>query len=542
MNRKPAAGKKKRAASAPAPSRWQRLQAAARQPRTWLLIACLVFSGGFQVMMSAPANWWFLTPVYLIPGFWALSQLEGKQAFWGGWLMGFSANVVIFTWLIYTIQVFSNLPTFAAVMLLGLFGLAFGLYAAFFAWGLGPIRRASGQWWPLAAAAWWVTCEFINPQLFPYYQGVIFYQVPEVFLITTLTGVPGVSFQIVLWNGLAVWALHRWRRGESLKHRPLLKNLAVTGALLLFTLVVSQLHLAKIEEAEAQAPSRTIGLIQTNLDVHARAELYRQSPTAILDVFLRMCREALAKNPNIDAFVWPEGALPGTPYQARNRALLEFVKETGVEIWTGGDHAERVDGQVRQYNAAYRVHGEGQVDQRYDKNILLPFGEFMPLKDVFPILRRIQGVGNFMPGDGLTVYDTPHGRFCFLICYEAIRHGYVRTGVQREVDLLVNITYDAWFGDTNCPAQHLMLSAIQSAQYGVPLVRAATTGISAFVDARGILTQQTDVFKPAVLVGEVKQVRVPTVYGAVGDVFAWACVIATFALLIWGLRQKRQRS
>src|SRR5690606_26757747 len=110
--------------------------------------------------------------------------------------------------------------------------------------------------------------------------------------------------------------------------------------------------------------------------------------------------------------------------------------------------------------------------------------------------------------------------FCFLICYEAIRHAYVRTGVQREVDLLVNITYDAWFGDTNCPAQHLMLSAIQAAQYGVPLVRAATTGISAITDTRGILTAQTEVFTPAVLVGEVKRVRLPTFYGAVGDWFA----------------------
>src|SRR5688572_23459438 len=101
--------------------RWRRavvfVRATVTQPRFWLLVACLSFSGAFQVWMSAPASLWFLTPVYLVPGFWALSQLRGWRAFLGGWLLGFSANVVIFTWLIHTIQVFSNLPTFAAVLL-----------------------------------------------------------------------------------------------------------------------------------------------------------------------------------------------------------------------------------------------------------------------------------------------------------------------------------------------------------------------------------------------------------------------------------------
>ncbi len=177
-----------------------------------------------------------------------------------------------------------------------------------------------------------------------------------------------------------------------------------------------------------------------------------------------------------------------------------------------------------------------EVDPSYDKNILLPFGEFMPLEDQFEILKKIQGVGDFESGDGLTVFASPSAEFVFLVCYEAIRHRYVRGGIVRGAQLLVNITYDAWFGDTACPHQHLMLSVLQSAQYGVPMVRAATTGISAVADARGRIVAETELFTREVLVQDVAKVRVPTPYLYLGDWFAQLAALISFTLLVLGWR------
>jgi apolipoprotein N-acyltransferase len=142
-----------------------------------------------------------------------------------------------------------------------------------------------------------------------------------------------------------------------------------------------------------------------------------------------------------------------------------------------------------------------------------------------------------------------------LICYEAIRHRYVRQAVRDGADVLVNITYDAWFGDTSNPSQHLMLSALQAAQFGVPLVRAATTGISAAVDARGRFIASVDppglfveepfpryttaVYKRTVLTADVKRVRVPTPYTTLGDWFAWLCVLFSCLALVRSLPSRR---
>jgi apolipoprotein N-acyltransferase len=509
-----------------------------------IIPTALIFSGAIQALASPPVNAWWVHCFALAPGFWALSRLDGKRLVLGGWLMGFSASVVIFSWVVHTIESFSNLPRPVAIALLGLFGLAYGFYMAVFAWGFGRIRRTAGSWWPLVAAAWFVACEFVNPQLFPFYQGVTLYQLPRFFLVTTVAGVPIVSFQLILWNLLLAALIERKVDGKPLFDRAWGRVAAVSAALLAFSFVVSHLRLGTIEEAEANADTVRIALVQTNQTVHKRRAMLKRSRTATLDDYLKLSWDALKEDPLIDVFVWPEGALRGGPQTRTNRRLRRFVKETGKEVWTGGtEHVRGKKGEpYRSYNRAFRVHGKGKFPPPYAKTILLPFGEFMPFKEILPILKRIKGVGNFTPGDGVAVIDTPHADFCFLICYEAIRHEYVREGVRQGAELLVNITYDAWFGDTACLSQHLMLSAIQSAEYGVPLVRAATTGITASVDTRGMILKGTEPFTRTVLVTDVKKVRLPTLYGRFGDWFAYLCVLGGLAVVGLDIRRHGLRA
>lgn len=507
----------------------------------WVGALLLVVSGAVQALISPPLNWWALHPFALAPGLYVLMRLRGRRAFFGGLLMGTCANVSIFYWIVHTVQTFSNFPTAGAVGVLLLFSVAFGGYVAVFGVLAGSVRRVAGNHWPLAVATLFVACEFLNPQLFPYYQGVAWYQLPRVFLVTAVTGVPGVTFQVVLVNLLLVaLAESRIRSGAFRFPRELRGSMAVSAAMLLFSLVVSHVRLGDIDAAEANAEEITIGLVQTNNDVHTRVKLLRRSRDAVAVAHAGLAHEAFEKNPNIDVFVFPEGALRRPPTWPENDVVLDLAKETGTEVWTGATDVRGNPGEVMQaYNAAWRVHSGTVTDPPYDKTILLPFGEFMPMAETFPILKKIQGVGNFKPGTGMKTFQGGDGtKFCFLICYEAIRHEYVREGIRQGVQLLVNITYDAWFGDTSCLTQHLMLSVIQSAEYGVPLVRAATTGISAVADARGMIVAQTEPFTRDVLVADVKKVSVPSFYGKWGDWFAWLCVSCSAGLLGEAIRRR----
>jgi len=504
----------------------------------------LLFSGAGQALISPPLNWWWLLPVLWLPGLWALSKLRGLKAFLGGWLLGTSALLAIFYWVIHTVKTFSNLPTPVAVVVLVAFSLFWGFYGAVFAWGLRAVRRVCGDYWPLGVAGWFVACEYLNPQLFPFYQGVVLYQQAWIFLITAVTGVAFLSFLSLLSSALLLQAIERREASQPVFAGGLKVSAAVFLGCILFSVGYSQYRLGLIEEAEASAVTSRIAMTQTNRGVQDLRKLRKKGPSAQVDDYVRLAREAWRADDSIDVFVWPEGALRGPAKHSSSRAARRLVRDTGVELWTGGGAWKKQDGRRVFFNSAYRLYrnedGKVRSGDRYDKRILLPFGEFMPLQGLLPILKKIQGVGNYGPGPGVLVQDTPHGSISFLICYEAIRHRYVRQAVLDGADLLVNITYDAWFGDTSNPTQHLMLSALQSAQYGLPLVRAATTGISASVDVRGQLVQTSSLFERTVLSADVKHVRVPTPYTWTGDWFAWLCILFGAVALVRGKDSERR--
>lgn len=509
-----------------------------------LVVFAVVFSGAIQAAISAPMSWIWLHPIAWLPAFWAFDRLEGRQALLAGWLCGIAAQATIFSWVVHTVSTFSNLPLPVAILILILFATVFGFYGAVFGWGFGHVKRLSGRYWPLGIAAWFVACEFLNLQLFPYYQGVAWYQTPSIFLLTAVTGVAGMSFLVMLANAVLYGLLDLKLRGGPVG--PVRGGAIVLALGIAFGVGYSQVRLGAIAEAEEAAPTAVLGMVQTNQDVFARRAMSQRRKTAIADDHVAAMNAAYAAHPEVQAFVMPEGALQGRPGWPRNFRVRRFVRDTGIEVWTGGASSRKgEDGRREWFNSAFRLYQDAAeevaVDQRYDKNVLLPFGEFMPFAELLPFLKKIQGVGNYQPGQGQIVYSAlDQVRFAYLICYEAILSRYVRKAVDQGANLLVNITYDAWFGDTACPHQHFMLSALQSAQYGVPLVRSATTGISAVVDARGVITDTTDIFTRDVLVKEIKLVRLPGLYAKLGDWFAWLAVLVCVGLFVRGERERTE--
>jgi apolipoprotein N-acyltransferase len=497
----------------------------------WILgVAALVASGAIQAAISAPTSWIALHPVAWVPALLVLSRLSGWRAFLAGWLTGFAANAAIFAWLVHTVSTFTSLGTLAGVAALALFSAAHGLYAGVFAWGFGLIRRAAGVAWPIAIAAWFTACEFLAPQFFPYYQGVAWYVEPRVFLAAATTGVSGITFLVLLANAIALQAIAVARGRET--GRAFAANALAGCVAVAIALVLAARQESRIADAESAATPIRVAMIQPGDDPEAEPVRTKEQARVYAEELASLARAALAADRRIDVVVFPEKALEFEPTRSWNRAVRELAPAFGIEVWTGGAASDRSDpDRPRYFNSAFRLPADGSAQPRYDKNVLVPFGEYMPFGDRLAWLAEAIGRPSFVAGDTMPLHDAGATRFAFLICYEAILADSAREPVQHGANLLVNLTYDGWFGDTNEPAQHLMLVAAQAAQLGVPIARSTTTGISAFIDARGTITAQTSLFERTALVGDVTPLRAPGLYARWGPWFAWACVVASILLL-----------
>ncbi len=511
--------------------------------RALLFVAALLFAGVGHAVWApplGPKGGLALHVVGWVPALAVFCRLGGWRAFAAGWLVGTLAQLALFYWLGGTLGRYAGLGLAGALALVLLYALAHGLAIAVFAWGAAPVRRVAGAAWPAALAAWFAACEHWSPQLFPHFQGAWWAALPELFLASAVTGVAGISF-LVLWaNGVVLLAVETAVSKGA--RRALAANALILMGALCLAVIAAAWQEARVDDAEARAGRLRVALIQPFLQYEEVTDLLREEPQQIAERLASQSDEALRADPAIDVFVWPEGVLHGTPAMWRNQAALRFAHTHEREVWTGAMTRESgPEGETRVHNSAFRVRSRGRIGEAYHKQRLIPFSESMP--GWLPTVREVTGVegpwGRLHPGESPGLHDTPWARMAFLICYEAILADSVREVAREGADLLVNLTHGGWFGDTSEPHQHLMLARAQAAQVGIPLVRATTTGISALIDARGSLLARGPLFEKATLVGEVRPVRVPSLYAAVGPWFAWACTAVSLALIGRGLLRRR---
>jgi apolipoprotein N-acyltransferase len=191
------------------------------------------------------------------------------------------------------------------------------------------------------------------------------------------------------------------------------------------------------------------------------------------------------------------------------------------------------NGRVGFYNRAYLVAPGGRVEGWYDKIQLVPFGEYVPFRSLFGYLvnRVVTGFGDMFPGRLQTVFQVKDAKLGVLICYESIFPNLSRSVVRDGAEILVNITNDAWYGESSAPYQLLAMAAMRAVETKVPLVRVANTGISAVIEPTGRITEPTPLFTRGTQTAEVYWRPELTLYARIGDVFAIAC----FALTVTGL-------
>ena len=233
----------------------------------------------------------------------------------------------------------------------------------------------------------------------------------------------------------------------------------------------------------------------------------------------------------------PEAGLPMADAVSRYRKAPARDRDTVQR----GFHAPVLFGVVTRdeetkalYNTAMLLDSAGKVQGAYDKTYLLLFGEYLPLADRFPILRKwIPEAGRFTPGETVEVFPFGDHDIGVMICYEDIIPAFGRKLAGKSPNLLINVTNDAWFGKTSEPYQHLVLALFRAIEHRLYLVRSTNTGVSAIIDPTGRIVAESDLDDPEVLLAEVALMDSETVYQSFGDVFAHIALGAS--LLLFGL-------
>ena len=164
---------------------------------------------------------------------------------------------------------------------------------------------------------------------------------------------------------------------------------------------------------------------------------------------------------------------------------------------------------------------------------MVPFGEYVPLRRLlFFVDKLVTGIGDYAPGDAYVKAGTEFGEFGTMICYEIIFPGQVRKFFTRGGDMIVTITNDAWFGKTAGPYQHFVMAVFRAIENRKPVVRAANTGVSGFIDSNGRILARTPLFKRMVLHHVIRTDRTMTFYTKYGDLFSFMCLVVFIILSI----------
>jgi len=244
-------------------------------------------------------------------------------------------------------------------------------------------------------------------------------------------------------------------------------------------------------------------------------------------------------SPRPDLILWPETAVPFLLEHPGDGLMMIAEAAQGVPVALGIQRAEG----LRYYNSLAVVGPGGVVEASYDKYHLVPFGEYVPLGDLAARFGMAafaaQEGGGYSAGPGPRVLDL--GRLGLaqpLICYEAVFPQDIRRAPERP-DWLMQVTNDAWFGEAAGPWQHLALARLRAIEFGLPLARAANTGVSAMIDAKGRITAELGMDKMGALDAALPAALPPTLYAQIGDAPIFALLLALSGLIhLYGQRYR----
>ncbi|MGH3055419.1 MAG: apolipoprotein N-acyltransferase, partial [Gaiellaceae bacterium] len=292
-------------------------------------------------------------------------------------------------------------------------------------------------------------------------------------------------------------------------------------------------RLPEVERAIASAPSVRVALVQGNVGIKEKGDVRYFDVN--LDTYQRLSEPLQEAT---DLIVWPETV--NQRWVAVDAEQLEGKENPFDRLRTDlifGGLAFRLLGpkEAEEFNSAFVVGPNGVVLGRYDKRILMPFGEYLPFASYLPFIKSLSPeTGGFTVGTTATVFDVAGKvKVGQLICYEDLLASMSRHATQAGAEVLLNILNDAWYGNTAAPYQHQALAlwrAIENRRY---LLRGSNSGVTSIIDAAGRVVAEGGLFTSEVVTGSVPRLQLETFYTRHGDVFGWGVVAAAVALLVF---------
>ncbi|MEM7139367.1 MAG: apolipoprotein N-acyltransferase, partial [Myxococcota bacterium] len=466
----------------------------------------------------------------LVP-FWAALELVREGRLWVslivGWIYWTVAEAGGSYWMHSVVMEFSGYgPLASAALVMGALLHLGGQYAVL---GLlyAAVRRRG---WSVGVAAvpTFVVVEWLYPTWFPVYLSNGLVLVPLLVQTADLGGVLLVTAFLVSIN-LLVFELLRWALG---RRRTPVRVAIFCISFLGFAMAYGAVRIAQMDARAGVAPTVEVGVVQANVGI----EEGQKDPAGGHRKHVSLSRQ-LETEGRVDLLVWPESSYRYPTFERNLPLLAPEVRTRRLKspLLFGGISGTQHEGVYSElHNTVFFVDEEDVVSQAYDKVELLAFGEYVPLGKLFPILLELTpNTGKYDRGHHLEPFRVGPWKVSTPICYEDSLPRFMRKMVNHaNPHLLLNLTNDAWFGDSFGALLHYRMAQFRAIEHRRYLVRATNTGVGGVIDPVGRALIETDIQQPATFRATVGMMDGTTVYGRFGDWPGWLSLIVTLFLLV----------
>ncbi len=364
--------------------------------------------------------------------------------------------------------------------------------------------------------------------------------------IVEFTGVAGLSFLVVFTNVILLSTARRFILETQVRPMRPHYDLTLTMAAIVGVMGFG-LHALRL-----QRPTKPLSVALVQSNVPREQKFSGEFAQAIFDKFSRLSAPSLGASARPDLLIWPESSMPGPVLtdEASYKFVMDFSASAKTDLLLGTIDQDETNA----YNAALLISDAGKRVQVYRKVHLVPFGEYVPGRHTIPLLARVVGdqvPDDFAFGKEHTVFHLTNDKaqVAPLICFEDTIGDLTRQFVLAGANVLANVTNDGWFLRSAASQQHLANAVFRCVETRLPMVRAANTGVTCFVNEFGRITQTLldetgSQFTEGVLTGEI---AVPTgteqtFYVRYGEVFAQGCVgVSVLVLVVLAARRIRQK-
>ncbi len=492
---------------------------------------------GILIMLAFPTfDLYLLAWVAFIPFLVSLWKKTPGEAFQAGFVFGIVYFFGTLYWINHSINYYGGLSLVSSLAVVLLLCCYLSLYPAVFAYFFSSFIKKTKLPALLIGPVLWVVLEYIRSYAFTGFPwssiGYSQYKFLALIQISDVTGVYGISFLVLAFNSAVVDLILFNSRVRKMPLFPL--SYTLIGIVVLCLVLASSLGYGFWRLGQERSGHMVkASVVQGNIEQDKKWEPAFQK--YVMDTYTGLTLEAAKTSP--DLIIWPETAVPFFFGDDRKNTeeLVEFQKTLNTPLLFGSVLTKKMKSseQIFLTNSVLLLDKEGKITYKYDKIHLVPFGEYVPLRSLlFFIDKLVVGIGDYLPGDQYIKAETEFGSFGAMVCYEIIFPGLVRKFYAKNGDFIVTVTNDAWFGKTAGPYQHFSMAVFRAIENRKPVMRAANTGISGFIDSNGRITAKTELFQRQILSAPVRTDDTLSFYSRYGDLFAYFCMVISVLLFI----------